>query len=147
MVRERDDLMTNPGLAQSVAAALIGTALGATLPVGPALSARTGPVPPRLAGTWAATLTNYPAVGLYKGRYKLQMGPGSRMQYIVPDEGPVSQGVSVAGNRITFMPSGVCVTGGTYIWKVKGRTLTFARVRDACRKRAIQLVRQWTRVG
>jgi hypothetical protein len=69
------------------------------------------------------------------------------MQYIVPREGPVSQGVSVAGNRITFMPSGVCVTRGTYIWKVKGRTLTFARVRDACRKRAIQLVRQWTRVG
>jgi hypothetical protein len=139
--------MTNPGVAQKIAVALVVMALAATLTAVAALSARTGPVPPRLAGIWAATLTNYPAVGLYKGRYKLRMGPGSTMQYIVPDEGPVSQGVSVAGNRITFMPSGVCLTPGTYIWKVEGKTLTFAKVRDACRKRVIQLVRQWTRVG
>jgi hypothetical protein len=139
--------MTNPGLAQRIAAALVGVALAAILAVAPALSVRTGPVPPRLAGTWAATLPNYPAVGLYKGRYKLRMGPGSMMQYIVPVEGPVSQGVSVAGNRITFMPSGLCTTPGTYLWKVEGKTLTFAKVTDACRKRVIQLIRQWTRVG
>jgi hypothetical protein len=136
-----------PGLAQRIAAALVGVAFAAMLAAAPALSARTGPVPPRLAGTWAATLTNYPAIGLYKGRYKLRMGPGSTMQYIVPDEGAVPQSVSVAGNRITFMPSGVCLTPGTYIWKVEGKTLTFAKVRDACRKRVIQLVRKWTRVG
>jgi hypothetical protein len=69
------------------------------------------------------------------------------MQYVVPAEGAVSQRVSVDGNRITFMPSGACLTPGIYIWTVKGKTLTFAKVTDACRKRVIQLVRRWTRVG
>jgi hypothetical protein len=121
-------------------------ALAATLTAGPAQSAGTGPVPPRLAGIWAATLPNYPAVGLYKGRYKLRIGPGQTMQYIVPGEGAVPQGMSVAGNRITFMPSGVCSASGTYLWKVEGKTLTFSKLRDPCRKRVIQLVRHWTRV-
>ena len=139
--------MTDPGLAQRIAAAPVGIALAAILAVAPAISARTGPVPTRLAGVWAAALANYPAVGLYKGRYKLRMGPGSTMQYVVPAEGAVSQRVSVDGNRITFMPSGACLTPGIYIWTVKGKTLTFAKVTDACRKRVIQLVRRWTRVG
>lgn len=106
-----------------------------------------GPVPPGLAGTWAATVPNYPAVGLYKGRYRLRFGPGSKMQYIVPGEGAVPQDVSVNGNRITFMPSGVCITSGRYTWTVAGRSLTFTNVNDGCRKRVLQLRRKWMRVS
>lgn len=105
-----------------------------------------GPVPPKLAGLWEATLVNYPAVGLYKGHYELRFGPGSQMHYLPPHEGPVAQAVSVNGNRITFMRSGVCTTPGTYVWSVTGKTLTFRKVTDACRKRVVQLVRTWTRV-
>jgi hypothetical protein len=139
-------LMTNPGRVQRIAAALLVMPLAATLAAVSALSAPIGPVPPRLAGIWAATLPNYPAVGLYKGRYKLRFGPGATMHYIVPGEGAVPQGVSVAGNRITFMPSGFCTGRGTYVWRVERKTLTFSKVRDTCRKRVIQLVREWTRV-
>jgi hypothetical protein len=105
-----------------------------------------GPVPPRLAGLWAATLPNYPDVGLYKGRRKLNFGPDSKMQYIRPYEGPLAQGVSVNGSRITFMLGGECAVPGTYIWRVTGQTLTFTKVQDTCRKRAVLLVRKWTRV-
>ena len=62
-----------------------------------------GAVPARLAGRWAATLVNYPRVGLYEGRYELKFGPDSEMYYIVPHEGAVAQGISVNGARITFM--------------------------------------------
>jgi len=41
-------------------------------------------VPSNLAGRWAATLVNYPAVGLYAGHYELTFGPGSEMQYVPP---------------------------------------------------------------
>ena len=109
--------------------------------------ASAGPVPARLAGTWAATLSNYPELGLYAGRYRLRFGPGSAMHYIVPGEGAVPQGVSVTGNRITFMASGVCTTPGRYLWKIKGRMLTFTVVGDRCRKRVTQLRRTWVRVG
>jgi hypothetical protein len=97
-------------------------------------------------GTWGAILQNYPAVGLYKGRYRLKLGPGSIMHYIVPGEGAVAQGVSVSARRITFLASGVCSTAGTYTWSVKGNTLTFTKIRDRCEKRVVQLVRRWTRV-
>jgi len=104
-------------------------------------------VPPRLAGVWGATLENHPAVGLYEGYYRLKFGPGAQMQYLPAHEGPVAQAVSVAGSRITFMRSGVCTTPGTYVWRVSRKTLTLTKVSDACRKRAVQLARAWTRVG
>jgi hypothetical protein len=106
-----------------------------------------GPVPPRLAGLWAATLPNYPDVGLYKGRRKLRFGPGSKVQYIRPYEGPLAQDVSVNGSRITFMLGGECALPGTYLWRVTGQTLSFTKVQDKCRKREVLLVRKWTRVG
>lgn len=139
--------MRHPGLVQRIVGGVASVGLAAMVAVEPALSLRTGPVLSRLAGTWAATLPNYPAVGLYKGRYRLRLGPGFTMRYIVPAEDAVPQRVSVFGNRITFMPSGVCLTSGTYVWNVHGNTLTFSKVTDACRKRVVQLVRRWTRIG
>jgi hypothetical protein len=46
-----------------------------------------------------------------------------------------------------FMSSGLCLASGTYRWEINGKFLTFAKVKDKCRKREIQLVRRWTRVG
>jgi hypothetical protein len=125
-------------------AAVLALAIGV---VGSVPAATSGPVPARLVGTWGATLPNYPAVGLYKGRYKLKIGPGSIMHYIVPGEGAIVQGISVSSTRITFRASGVCLTQGTYTWTVNSNTLTFEKVRDTCRKRVVQLVRRWTRLS
>src|SRR5262249_43116956 len=107
---EREAVMRHPGLVERIVGGVASVGLAAMVAVEPALSLRTGPVLSRLAGTWAATLPNYPAVGLYKGRYRLRLGPGFTMRYIVPAEDAVPQRVSVFGNRITFMPSGVCLT-------------------------------------
>ena len=113
-----------------------------------ALAAGLGPIPPRLAGTYAANVPNVLSVGLYAGRYKLKFEAGAKVfHYIVPGEGPIGQGVSVSGQRITFLPGGVCLTRGSYIWQVRGRILTFKKVNDACAKRAVQLVRRWTRTA
>src|SRR5438067_791476 len=132
------------GLGQAGGIALVAGWVAFAAVQGAAGGAR-GPVPPKLAGVWGATLVNYPAVGLYKGYYRLKFGPGSQMHYLPAHEGPVAQAVSVSGSRITFMRSGVCTTPGTYVWNVTRKTLTFRKVSDACRKRVVQLVRTWTR--
>jgi hypothetical protein len=106
------------------------------------------PPPARLVGTYAATLTkNYPAGGLYAGRYKIVIGPSPKITYIVPGEGPIPQDATFVGNRVTFFSSGACVTRGTYTWRLEGRTLTFTKIRDQCPHRALTLVLRWRRVG
>jgi hypothetical protein len=146
VARERDDLMTNPGLAQSRRRTDgHGTWSDAPRRTRALSSNRAGTSSTR--GNMGSNAHQLPGGRSLQGSIQAPDGPGFQDAVHRPGRRPRLTGVSVAGNRITFMPSGVCVTGGTYIWKVKGRTLTFARVRDACRKRAIQLVRQWTRVG
>jgi hypothetical protein len=122
--------------------------LGALLSAEHAVAADAAPVPPRLAGIYAAKVPYVPSVGLYPGRYKLKFDRGATVfHYIVPGEGAVPQGVNVSGQRITFMPSGVCKSPGTYIWKIQGKILTFKKLSDQCAKRVAQLVRRWTRAG
>ena len=91
-------------LAVALALALVGTTAS--------LAARVGAVPPRLAGTYSAYIGNYPDLGIYAGRRKSTFGPGSMVVWTVPSEGHIKEGVTVSGNRITFLPAGVCLTSG-----------------------------------
>jgi hypothetical protein len=138
-----------PKMLGTVSCALVGVAFVTAVLVSPtpALATGRGQIPSRLAGTWAAQLPNYPHIGLYAGQYKLTFGPGLTVRYSVPGEGNIPQGVTVSGNRITFLLSGQCITRGTYIWTVKGKTLTFTKLTDACRVRALTLGRRWRRIG
>ena len=126
-------------LAVALALALVATTAS--------LAAEVGAVPPRLAGTYTAYIGNYPHLGIYAGRRKLTFGPGSTVVWTIPNEGHVKEGVTVSENRITFLPAGVCLTSGTYVWTVEGKILTLTKVKDLCRKRATGLVRRWTRTG
>jgi hypothetical protein len=103
-------------------------------------------MPARLAGTYVSRIGNYPEVGLYAGRYKLTFGPRSTVGYTVPGEPYFTLPVTVAGNRITFLPGGACPTRGTYVWNVDGATLTFRKVKDTCPKRVITMARRWKRI-
>ena len=116
------------------------------LPALPGAAASLGPPPHRLVGTYAATIPNLPAIGVYAGRYKLTLGPGSKITYDLPGEGRISQGASFSGSRVTFL-LGYCVTRGVYVWKLRGKILTFKKVRDSCQARAAILQRRWTRLS
>ena len=104
-------------------------------------------VPPRLAGTYAAYIGNYPDLGIYAGHRRLTFGPGSAVVWTIPGEGHVKEPVTVSGNKITFLPAGVCLKSGTYLSTVEGKISTLTKVNDACRKRTTALVRRWTRTG
>ena len=100
-----------------------------------------------MAGTYTAYIGNYPDLGIYAGRRKLTFGPGTTVRWTIPSEGNLTEGVTVSGNRITFLPAGVCLKSGTYVWTIEGKILTLTKVKDPCRKRATGLVRRWSRAG
>jgi hypothetical protein len=99
---------------------------------GGSLSVAQGAVPQKLVGTWKNSFNS------------ITIKASGRVVFHVGSEA-VYDRVSVTATRATFAPGGGCAGKGVYSWKLKGRTLTFARIKDSCAVRRVFLPVTWTR--
>jgi hypothetical protein len=115
--------------------------------VSTAVAASNAPAPAGLAGSYTATLPNYPNLGLYKGLYMVVLGPGSTLANHIPGQGVYKFSASYVGHRITVGLGGDCTAPGIYTWTQHGMKLDIKKVRDSCSARATLLARRWTRLS
>lgn len=84
--------------------------------------------PRELVGTW-----------IHQNGVRMVIKKTNRVTFVAPGFGSESTTVVATAKRVTFGPTPTCARNTVYSWKLSGRTLTFAVVRDPCKRGALWL--------
>jgi hypothetical protein len=143
-----------PRLAILLIASILLIAAAAVLPAG-ATGMTQAAAPAPLVGKWsktisAATWRRHNISYEPAGKWTIAISKKGVLSFYAPGIGFVSTTTILKATRtsVTFSPTadGFCAGNGVYKWKVSGKTLTFANVKDDCDARVVSWTAgSWTR--